>query len=98
MFAGAHGLKATCYLWDQWEDSLLSYTGSPIYPLILFLDCFYYVYKTLYIMYMWWINWKYNSIQFNSIHSDKIDDVDLGLLYAPFFRLNWANKALGTIR
>ena len=29
MFAGAHGLKATCYLWDQWEDSLLSYTGSP---------------------------------------------------------------------
>ena len=29
MFAGAHGLKATCYVWDQWEDSLLSYTGSP---------------------------------------------------------------------
>ena len=21
--------KAACYVWDQWEDSLLSYTGSP---------------------------------------------------------------------
>ena len=49
MFAGAHGLEATCYLWDQWEDSLLSYTGSPnlsAYTISwLFLLCIvYYVY------------------------------------------------------
>ena len=49
--AGAHGLKATCYLWDQWEDSLLATLARPMYPLILIVTI-------MYVMYMWWINWK----------------------------------------
>ena len=36
MFAGAHGLKATCYLWDQWEDRLLATLAPPIYPILRF--------------------------------------------------------------
>ena len=42
--------------------------APPIYPLIRFLYCFYYVCQTLYIMYMWWdkLEIKFNSIQYFS--------------------------------
>ena len=37
---------------------LISYTGSPTLSAFKTLHCYYYVCTKIYIMYMWWINWK----------------------------------------
>ena len=66
MIDRAHGLKTTCYLWDQWEDSSLATLAPPIYPLsrlcivtIMYVKIVYYVYV------MDKLEIKFNSIQFN---------------------------------
>ena len=74
MFAGAHGLKATCYLWDQWEDSLLSYTGSPnlsAYKISwLFLLCMWNIVYYVYVVEK--LEIKLNSINSNIYHQQVV--------------------------
>ena len=50
-FAGAHGLAATCHVWDQWEDRFLATLAPQMFLLSRFwIDTILYVKTKLYIM------------------------------------------------